>query len=124
MKLERRSFIKLAGLLAVPAMPALGFGGSSTDDAAFADDTTLLNPGLKKQLFFDDLLIESVQDITREFHQPANRRRILSSSKTSRGSTCFWSGPPLTAYSRTQKTSCSRPGIATRDGRMNSFEAK
>ena len=24
----------------------------------------------QKQLFFDDLLIESVQDITREFHQP------------------------------------------------------
>lgn len=70
MKLERRSFIKLAGLLAVPAMPALGFGGRSSDDAAATDDATLLNLGLKKQLFFDNLLIESVQDITREFHQP------------------------------------------------------
>ena len=40
MKLGRRSFIKLAGLLAVPAMPAVGFGGSSTDDAAVTDDAT------------------------------------------------------------------------------------
>src|ERR1700744_398225 len=70
LKLERRSFIKLAGLLAVPAMPALGLGGKSSDDAAWTDDATLLNLGLKKQLFFDNLLIESVQDITREFHQP------------------------------------------------------
>jgi hypothetical protein len=29
-----------------------------------------MNLGLKKQLFFDDLLIESVEGITREFHQP------------------------------------------------------
>jgi len=70
MKLERRSFIKLAGLLAVPALPAVGFSGSSTTDAAFTDDATLLDIGLKKQLFFDDLLIESVQDVNREFHQP------------------------------------------------------
>jgi hypothetical protein len=51
-------------LLTAPGVPAAGFGGICTDDA------TLLNLGLKKQLFFDDLLIESVQDITREFHQP------------------------------------------------------
>ena len=51
-------------MLAVSGMPAVGFAGTCTDDA------TLLNLGLKKQLFFDDLLIESVQDITREFHQP------------------------------------------------------
>jgi hypothetical protein len=51
---------------------ALAFASSeaSSDDAAFADDATLLNVGLKKQLFFDNLLVESVQDVTREFHQP------------------------------------------------------
>jgi hypothetical protein len=70
MKLERRSFIKSATLLAIPGIPTLGLGGGSTDDASYNDDATLLNFGLKKQLFFDDLLIESVQDITREFHQP------------------------------------------------------
>ena len=70
MKLERRGFIKSAALLAVPGIPTLGFGGDSTDDASTADDATLLNLGLKTHLFFDDLLVESVQDITREFHQP------------------------------------------------------
>jgi hypothetical protein len=70
MRLERRSFIKSAALLAVPGIPAMGFGSASPDDAAYSDDATLLNLGLRKQLFFDDLLVESVQDITREFHQP------------------------------------------------------
>src|SRR5882724_5477167 len=65
MSIRRRDFLKsAAALLAVPGVPAAGFAGTCTDDA------TLLNLGLKKQLFFDDLLIESVQDITREFHQP------------------------------------------------------
>ena len=64
MSIRRRNFLKLAALLTAPGIPAVGFGGTCTDDA------TLLNLGLKKQLFFDDLLIESVQDITREFHQP------------------------------------------------------
>ena len=64
MTIRRRNFLKSAALLSVPGIPAVGFGGTCTDDA------TLLNLGLKKQLFFDDLLIESVQDITREFHQP------------------------------------------------------
>ena len=65
MSIRRRDFLKsAAALLSVPGMPAVGFAGTCTDDA------TLLNLGLKKQLFFDDLLIESVQDITREFHQP------------------------------------------------------
>jgi len=64
MKLERRTLLKSAALLAVPALPTVGLAGTCTDDA------TLLNLGLKKQLFFDNLLVESVQDITREFHQP------------------------------------------------------
>jgi hypothetical protein len=64
MKLKRRNFLKSAALLAVPGIPAVGFGGTCTDDA------TLLHLELQKQLFFDNLLIESVQDITREFHQP------------------------------------------------------
>ena len=71
MKLQRRDFLKMGALAA--AMPkglAFGSGNTSTDDAAFADDATLLNVGVKKQLFFDNLLIESVQDVTREFHQP------------------------------------------------------
>src|SRR5262250_3362550 len=62
--LRRRGFLKSAALLAVPAIPTLEFASTCTDDA------TLLNLGLKKQLFFDNLLVESVQDITREFHQP------------------------------------------------------
>jgi hypothetical protein len=70
MKLERRSFIKSAALLALPGMPSLGLGSDSTNYASYTDDATLLNLGVKTQLFFDDLLIESVQDITREFHQP------------------------------------------------------
>jgi hypothetical protein len=64
MYLRRRDFLKSAALLAVPAVPAVGLANNCTDDA------TLLNLGLKKQLFFDNLLVESVQDITREFHQP------------------------------------------------------
>ena len=57
MSIRRRGFLKsAAALLAVPGMPAIGFAGTCTDDA------TLLNLGLKKQLFFDDLLIESVHD--------------------------------------------------------------
>ena len=64
MYIRRRSFLKSAALLAAPGIPAIGFGGTCTDDA------TLLNLGLEKQLFFDNLLVESVQDITREFHQP------------------------------------------------------
>jgi hypothetical protein len=64
MSMKRRDFLKSAALLAFPAMPTVGFAGTCTDDA------TLLNLGLKKQLFFDNLLVESVQDITREFHQP------------------------------------------------------
>src|SRR3989442_1984263 len=63
MYLGRRDFLKSAALLTVPGMPAAGFAATCTDDA------TLLNLGLKKQLFFDNLLVESVQDITREFHQ-------------------------------------------------------
>src|SRR5438105_7697367 len=64
MKLERRNFLEFAVVLAVPGAIPAGLGDVCTDDA------TLLNLGLKKQLFFDNLLIESVQDITREFHQP------------------------------------------------------
>src|SRR3989442_11531565 len=64
MYLGRRDFLKSAVLLTVPGMPPTGFAATCTDDA------TLLNLGLKKQLFFDNLLVESVQDITREFHQP------------------------------------------------------
>src|SRR3954470_17852445 len=64
MSIRRRDFLKSAALLAVPAVPAVGLADGCTDDA------TLLNLGLKKQLFLDDLLVESVQDITREFHQP------------------------------------------------------
>src|SRR4029077_15122400 len=64
MSIRRRDFLKSAALLAAAGIPAAGFGGTCTDDA------TLLNLGLKKQLFFDNLLVESVQDITREFHQP------------------------------------------------------
>jgi predicted GH43/DUF377 family glycosyl hydrolase len=75
MKLERRNFIKLGALLAVPGLPALNALGTSTDDAAYADDATLLNVDVKKQLFFDNLLIESVQDVNREFHQPRKDER-------------------------------------------------
>ncbi|HSS98761.1 MAG TPA: hypothetical protein VLK33_17120, partial [Terriglobales bacterium] len=71
MKLQRRDFIKLGAMAAaMPANLAFGSGNTSTEDAAFADDATLLNVGVKKQLFFDNLLVESVQDVTREFHQP------------------------------------------------------
>jgi hypothetical protein len=71
MKLQRRDFLKMGALAAaMPKSLAFGSGNTSTDDAAFADDATLLNVGVKKQLFFDNLLIESVQDVTREFHQP------------------------------------------------------
>src|SRR5436309_8003366 len=55
--IRRRDFLKSAALLAAPGIPAIGFAGTCTDDA------TLLNLGLKKQLFFDNLLVESVQDI-------------------------------------------------------------
>ena len=64
MKLGRRSFLKSTALLAATGIPAIRLSGTYTNDA------TLLSLGLRKQLFFDDLLIESVQDITREFHQP------------------------------------------------------
>src|SRR5262245_49439590 len=61
MKLGRRGFLKSAALLTVTGTPVAGFADSCTDDA------TLLNVGLKKQLLFDNLLVESVQDVTREF---------------------------------------------------------
>jgi len=62
--LGRRSFLQSAAMLiAHSRLHAMGFDSSCTDDAA------LMSVGLQKQLFFDDLLIESVQDITREFHQ-------------------------------------------------------
>src|SRR5207245_882592 len=63
MNLGRRSFLKSAAVLAAPGVPTTAFGDGCTDDG------TLINIGLKKQLFFGNVLIESVQDITREFHQ-------------------------------------------------------
>ena len=57
MKLQRRDFLKMGALAAaMPKSLAFGSGNTSTDDAAFADDATLLNVGVKKQLFFDNLL--------------------------------------------------------------------
>lgn len=70
MKLQRRKFLKSAALLGSAAMPGMGLASDSTDYRTTADDTTLLNVGLQKQLFFDNLLIESVQCINREYHQP------------------------------------------------------
>jgi len=70
MKLERRSFIKSAALLAACGVPEVGLIGESAADTEYSDDSTLLTVGLKKQLFLDDILIESVQDIAREFHAP------------------------------------------------------
>ena len=64
MNIARRNFVKSAALLAVAGVPTFGSGETCTDDA------TLLSLGLKKQLFFDNLLVESVQDITRQFHPP------------------------------------------------------
>lgn len=64
MYLGRRSFLKSTALLSAMGVQARGGGDGCTDDA------TLRHVGLKKQLFFDDLLFEAAQDITREFHQP------------------------------------------------------
>ena len=64
MSIRRRDFLKSAALLAVPGIPWVGFADTCTDDSS------LMNVGDQRQLFFDDLLIESVQDITREIHQP------------------------------------------------------
>jgi len=62
--IARRNFVKSAALLAVAGIPTFGSGDTCTDDA------TLLSLGLKKQLFLDNLLVESAQDITRQFHSP------------------------------------------------------
>jgi hypothetical protein len=65
MNLRRRRFLQGTALLAAaPGLLAMGFGESYTDDSV------LLSLGLQKQLFLDDVLIESVQGVTREFHQP------------------------------------------------------
>lgn len=64
MRLRRRDFLKSAALAAAP----VAVSGAFPSDVP--DDSTLLALGLEKQLFFNNLLIESVQDITREFHQP------------------------------------------------------
>lgn len=70
MNIARRRFLKSAALLAASGIPQAAWGVASIDAAADADDATLWHVGLKKQLFFDDLLIDSAENITREFHQP------------------------------------------------------
>lgn len=63
--MKRRKFLQAAATLAAASgVSAIGFADTCTDD------TALMHLGLQKQLFLDDLLIESVQDITREFYQP------------------------------------------------------
>lgn len=67
MQINRRNFVQSAALLLTSGIPSVG---SDTSAANSCVDAAMLNLGVQKQLFFDDLLIESVQDITREFHQP------------------------------------------------------
>lgn len=64
MKTGRRGFLESAVLAAAPGAVSGGLGNGGANDA------TLLSVAGDKQLFFDNLLIESAQDITREFHQP------------------------------------------------------
>ncbi len=61
-------------LWSVLAGVALGLGTASHATAQ-APDSTMLHIGTAKQFFFDDVMVESAQNLTRKVHRPVRDRR-------------------------------------------------